>query len=156
MHSASRRKENREESRWEVRMGRFSGGGGGLMLMGAWHQRGGRGLQERHVHRKFLCGSLSVGWQHFNAGLISIMDTGERTRRENTLGTQSRTQWATTCTWMNLCVEGSAHRLALPILWLFFFFSFLLCFWKANLMFHFPSACCGPSSAQFHQQPYRT
>lgn len=53
--------------------------------MGAWHRRGGEGLQERHVHRKFLCGSLSVCWQHFNGGLITIMDTGERTRREHTL-----------------------------------------------------------------------
>lgn len=55
------------------------------MLMGAWHRRGGGGLQGRHVHRKFLCGSLSVGWQHFNAGLITIMDTrGEDTTKERT------------------------------------------------------------------------
>lgn len=37
--------------------GRFFSEG---MLMGACHRCGGGGLQERHVHRKFLCGSLSV------------------------------------------------------------------------------------------------
>lgn len=82
-NSTSRRKEKRVDISRENEAGRFLEG----MLMGAWHRQGGEGLQERHVHRKFLCGSLSVGWQHFNGGLITIMDTGERTRRENTLST---------------------------------------------------------------------
>lgn len=55
-------------------MGRFWRG----VWMGAWHRQGGGDLQGRQVHRKFLCGSLSVDWQHFNRGLISIMDTGWR------------------------------------------------------------------------------
>ena len=67
---------------WRDRWGGFLGD----MLMWVWHWWGGA-LQERHVHRKFLCGSLSVGWQHFSESLIIIMDTGKRTWQENTLNT---------------------------------------------------------------------
>ncbi|KAJ4924240.1 hypothetical protein JOQ06_000480, partial [Pogonophryne albipinna] len=46
-------------SMYEKKDGGFFSRGG--MLMCAWHQLGGGGgLQERHVHRKSLCGSLSV------------------------------------------------------------------------------------------------
>lgn len=70
------------------------------MWMGAWHRRGGSGLQGRQVHRKFLCGSLSVDWQHFNRGLIGIMDTGWRrgwgwgggVREERTHSAESQVQ----------------------------------------------------------------
>lgn len=46
----------------------------------------------------FLCGSLSVGWQHFSESLITIMDTRERTRRESRLSTKP--QWAASSTWV--------------------------------------------------------
>ncbi|CAB1437029.1 unnamed protein product [Pleuronectes platessa] len=66
---------------WRDAWGGFGGGG---VLTGAWHRLGEGGLQERHVHRKLHCGSLSVAWLHFNGGLIAIMDTGRRGRDERT------------------------------------------------------------------------
>lgn len=64
----------------------------------------------------FLCGSLSVGWQHFSETLITIMDTRERTRRESRLSTKP--QWAATSTWAQR-MEAHTYVHALSSFFLF-------------------------------------
>lgn len=98
--------------RWEAREGAGNGleGRGTLSdgtMTGAWHWWDGGGLPQRHVHTEFLCGSLSVGWQHFSGGLIAIMDTGGRTREhiQNTAEQHVHT---------HECMCGSQNIVSLP------------------------------------------
>ena len=119
-----------------------------LGVGGCWREPGTgggvRGLQERHVHRKLHCGSLSVGWQHFNGGLIAIMDTRGRGRDERTRSAHRRAHneqlRARTCV---LCVEGDSRARASCTC--FLLLGFFLCFTSSFLY-----------ETHFLKQPQRT
>lgn len=111
------------------------------MLMGAWHRRGGGGLQERLVHRKvslwlFICGLAALQWRpyHHN-GHRGEDTTREHTRHivKHTMSGGVRATWV--YVWKMTAHTHTRARTVYPLA--FFTFLFLLVRAFCNFMFHF-------------------